>query len=335
MDRARFFARPLARLALAASLLIAAVATAAPQMIGMAAVVVNDVRIKPGGTAQFRRAALRQRVALADQVQTGADSRLQLLLLDRTRFTLGANARLTIDRFVYDPNGGSLSAEVAKGAFRFVSGRGSARKETTVRSPAAVIGVRGTILDGVVGEQAVAIARGERAVPRDVASDPQTATLAVLRGPGPAAEGKLRIGAVDVTGAGRTVTLDRPLLAAYVPRAGAEPIGPFTLSLPGVAWLNGLILTPPERLPVTGAQPLPFPGREPREWPGYRSGYPGPYPDQGPQPGYSIPALPSLPPGNANPGTQRPRATPGATPAPSPSPVPTGGASGSPNRPIP
>src|SRR4051794_10246228 len=104
----------IATIAALASLFLGAIAIAAPQAIGIAAAVINDVRIKGAAAPQFQQAAVRQRVALADQVRTGSASRLQLLLLDRSKFSVGANAQLTIDRFVYDPSGGSLTASISK-----------------------------------------------------------------------------------------------------------------------------------------------------------------------------------------------------------------------------
>lgn len=281
--------------ALAAS----AVSAAAPQVVGIAATVVNDVRIKGAASPQFRPAADRQRVALADQVQTGRSSRLQLLLLDKSHFTVGANARLTIDRFVYDPAGGSLTASVAKGAFRFMSGRGGSGRQAAIKSPAATIGIRGTLLDGVVGPAAMLIARGERAIPASIQSDPETATLVVLRGPGPRTQGNVSPGAVDVEAGGQTVTLDRPLQAAYVPYAGAQPIGPFTISLPGVARLNDLLLDPREILTDPNAPAQPYMAQPERERPFYDYPPPGAYGDgPGPRRGgggsMGMPGIPGL-----------------------------------------
>jgi hypothetical protein len=120
----------------------AAIAAAGPQVVGIAAAVVNKVTIRQVGAPQYRPLLVRQRVALADQVATGERSQLQLLLLDKSTFTVGPNARLTIDRFVYDPHGRSLAATVAKGAFRFMSGRpdrsGDASIDTPARSVSAV-----------------------------------------------------------------------------------------------------------------------------------------------------------------------------------------------------
>ncbi|MDF7774700.1 FecR domain-containing protein, partial [Sphingomonas sp. AOB5] len=167
-----------------AAIAIVAAAPLAEQVIGAATAVKNDVRIRKPGGAVPRPVALRQRIALGDGVQTGAKSQMQVLLLDRSVFTVGANARLTIDRFVYDPGrAGSMGATVTRGAFRFMSGRGGS-SGSTIRTPVASVGIRGTILEGVVGPDAALIAANERAVGRGVRSDPETATLIVLRGPG-------------------------------------------------------------------------------------------------------------------------------------------------------
>ncbi len=292
--RARALAAPL--------LLVAVFGTAAlaapPTVVGVTAAIVNDVRIKGAAARQFAKAALRQRVALADQVQTGTSSRLQLLLLDQSKFTVGPNARLTIDRFVYDPSGGSLSASVAKGAFRFMSGKSSPSKQATINSPSASIGIRGTLLDGAVGQLAVDIARGERDLRGNLRHDPATATLVVLRGPGPRRQGNDRVGAIDVTGGGKTVTLDRPLQAAYVPHAGATPIT-FTISSPGLARLNDLLFEPQSVLYDPNAAPfIPPPGSDGPNYDSYDRPPPPPpgMLDGGPRfnGGGYIPSIPNL-----------------------------------------
>lgn len=235
----------LAGLAAALALALGGVATAAggPQIVGIAAAVLNDVRIKPVAAPQPHRAALRERVALADQVQTGQRSQLQMLLLDRSVFTVGANARLTIDRYVYDPaTGRAFSATVAKGAFRFMSGQPDRRGASSIQTPVASIGIRGTIVEGVIGKDAIEIAKQERGLGRGVKGDAETASLIVLRGPGPMTQGNTSVGAISVTASGQTVELDRPLLATYVPAAGAAPSPPFTISLAGLARISALVI---------------------------------------------------------------------------------------------
>lgn len=217
---------------------------AAQEAIGINAAVRNQVQIRRGAAAP-QPAVLRQRVALNDEVRTGAASQLQILLLDRSVFTVGANARLTVDRFVYDPRRSvrSVSATVTRGAFRFMSGRslGVGANNGSVRTPVATIGIRGTIVEGVVGADAVRIASGESAVGPQVGGDGGTATLILLRGPGAQAQGGVRAGAVDVASGDATVPLERPRLALYIPGPGLASIGPFVISDAGLLAVEQLL----------------------------------------------------------------------------------------------
>jgi hypothetical protein len=229
--------------ALASAALLSAPAAAQPTPVGINAAVRNKVEIRTG--KKSRPAVLRERVFLNDQVETGGSSQLQILLLDRSTFTVGANARIAIDRFVYDPAARSRATgvSVTRGAFRFMSGRtlGKPSGPVTVRTPVASIGIRGTIFEGVVGEDAVRIAEREAAVGKKVKSEEDEASLIVLRGPGPRTQGDTIPGAIDVTGSDRTVTLDAPEFAVYAPRSGAPLIGPFRLSPAGLAALQALL----------------------------------------------------------------------------------------------
>jgi hypothetical protein len=220
------------------------------QAVGVNAAVRNKVVIVGAGTKKARPAVVRERVILNDEVRTAAASQLQILLLDRTTFTVGANARVAVDRFVYNPSANSRSTgvSVTRGAFRFMSGRTLRQPSGTVsvRTPVATIGVRGTIFEGVVGEEAIRIAGREPAVGKKVKAKKDEASLIVLRGPGPRTQGDTRPGAVDVTVGDRTVTLDRPGLALYAPRVGAPPIGPFPISAAGLQALQSLLRTTAE-----------------------------------------------------------------------------------------
>jgi FecR protein len=237
-------ARVLRITAIAAMTALASICLAAttPQVVGIASAVLNDVRIRPANVRQPHHAAVRERVALADYVETGQLSQLQVLLLDRSAFIVGANARLTIDRYVYDPAGDrALGATIAKGAFRFMSGGADRGGQSSINTPIATLGIRGTIVDGIVGDDAVAIARFETAIDQNITSDPENASLIVLRGPGRRTQGSAIAGVVSVTASGETVVLDRPMLAAYVPAPGMAPIGPFFISRDGLSRINALL----------------------------------------------------------------------------------------------
>jgi hypothetical protein len=213
-------------------------AAAQSAAIGVASSVVKEVKLSNAQMPKGKQVAVKQRIALGDLIQTGKASQLQVLLLDRSSFSIGANAALRIDRFVYDPaRGRSSGASVTKGAFRFMSGQRSAANSATVTTPVATIGIRGTILDGAVGEGAREIAKGELKAVKDAKADKKTATLIVLRGPGGRTDAGADIGAAPVTSGGVTVELNGPMQAAYVPKAGAAPIL-FRISSAGLAKLQ-------------------------------------------------------------------------------------------------
>ena len=213
-------------------------AASAPVQVGIAATVVGDVRMSNATIKKAVKIPRRQRLAWGDALSTRKKSKLQILLLDRSSLTIGSNAKLTINRFVYDPGKErSLTATVSKGAFRFMSGRKSKKSSASISSSVGTIGIRGTALDGVVGKEAVAIAKKEPFLD-GVKGDKDSAMLVVLRGPGANRSGDLDIGLAEVSAAGKSVTLDKPILAAYIPRPGAQPIGPFTLSASGLSKLQ-------------------------------------------------------------------------------------------------
>jgi hypothetical protein len=203
--------------------------------VGNASTVVGDVRMS---NAQIRKPAKiqrKQRIAWGDLIDTARKSQLQILLLDRSSFGIGASSRVRIDRFVYDPNEGrSFFATFVKGALRFFSGSEEGDNSGEIQTPSGRIGIRGTALDMLVGEEAEDIGEDEEFV-GNVDSDRDEATLVVLRGPGAGTAGGLTVGQAEVSAAGKTVLLDQPGLAAYIPRDGAQPIGPFFISSPGLA----------------------------------------------------------------------------------------------------
>ena len=98
------------------------------------------------GQGFAEREAVRHRLApkaevfVGDLVGTGAGSRLTMQLGKATQLKLGARARMRIDRFIWDA-GGVL--ELESGAMAF-DGPPRHNREITVRSPFALIAVRGT-----------------------------------------------------------------------------------------------------------------------------------------------------------------------------------------------
>jgi len=235
--------------ALACTLPVAA--AQAQEAVGVNAAIRNSVRTQPVGEGTLRPAALRGQVRTGDVFVSGAQSQLQILLRDQSIFTVGSNARVTIDRFVIDTDrrAGGASASVARGAFRFVSGRGGARPGA-VRTPVSSIGVRGTVVEAVVGPDALSVLEGHPGLPAFNGS-PDDVTLIVLRGPGPRGAGFDTPGAIDITSGDTTLTLERPGLAMFAWAGGS--FGPFELSDEASARLSALLRAAPTSNADSGA----------------------------------------------------------------------------------
>lgn len=133
-----------------------AYADAMPPTSGVISVATEPVTIKTTsieGKVSMRSVGVGQPVYLNDEIKTGPNSKLQILLKDQTVFNIGPNSVMTIDKFVFDPTKGELSVGIQKGAFKFVSGKVSNSNPDAmkVKLPNATISVRGT---GVAGNVA-------------------------------------------------------------------------------------------------------------------------------------------------------------------------------------
>ena len=244
-------------LALAAFTALAAAPawSSAQTVIGVNAAIRNSVQMKTTSDPALRPAVLRGPAHLGDLVVSGPQSTLQVLLRDKSVFTVGANARMTLDRFVYDPNRGTseVAAAVATGAFRFMSGRSlQGAHRTVISTPVASIGVRGTIVEGVAGPQTSDVLAGEAGLPKP-SGDTQDATLVVLNGPGKHSQGFDKPGAIDVTANGATVAVEHPGQAVLIWGPNQAPFGPFTLSEAALDRLNALLLPGAGPNPEAGA----------------------------------------------------------------------------------
>ncbi len=217
---------------------------AAAQTVGANAAVVNNVTMTTQAQPAPHRAVVKERVSLGNAIDTGRASRLQVLLLDRTIFSLGSNSRIKVDRFVYDPSrqASAVGLSVARGTFRFMSGKPLHANpgQSSISTPVATIGIRGTIVEGAVGADALRIAAGEAGLGAYTA-DPATASLILLRGPGARAQGGEVPGAIDVTVGDATVPVTGSGYAVFVPGAGQAPIGPFLLSQAGSTLLSDML----------------------------------------------------------------------------------------------
>ena len=83
-----------------------------------------------------------------DVLSTGSEARLEVAFADGTLLTLGQNAVIEIDDYVYDPDSeeGSGVWQVISGAFLMVTGEiaKTSPEFFSVRTPVAHVGIRGT-----------------------------------------------------------------------------------------------------------------------------------------------------------------------------------------------
>jgi hypothetical protein len=115
----------------------------------LAAGVVGSVsRVQSQAQVGSLGAAVGTPIHMGDALQTGPNARLEVTFVDGTRLTLGENARVVIDRYVYDPDRsvGAMALKSTRGALRFATGKihEMNQKDVTVSTPAAALAVRGT-----------------------------------------------------------------------------------------------------------------------------------------------------------------------------------------------
>ena len=190
-------------------------AAIAAEFIGVAAALRGDViRVSAAsGGGDVGPVSSGSKIFLGDEIEVASGGRMQIMLLDETVFTLGSGAKLTIDEFVYDPEAqsGSMTTQITKGAFRFVSGKlaKSSPKAMKVKLPSASISIRGTQVAGIVDEEG--------------------GSQIVLVGPGPNSFGAT-LGAITVSNAFGSVDLTRPNFATSI--APDQPPAPPQVATP-------------------------------------------------------------------------------------------------------
>jgi hypothetical protein len=89
---------------------------------------------------------LKDDIYLNDVVETQATSSLGITFNDATTFRLSSNARITIDNYVYEENGGNNAGvfDIAKGTVAFVAASVAKTGTMQITTPTATLGIRGT-----------------------------------------------------------------------------------------------------------------------------------------------------------------------------------------------
>ncbi len=138
--------RAAVRLAPALVLALAFAGSAQAVDIGQVKVSKGDVAIERGG--QTVPAGVGARLQTADVVKTGADGSVGITMSDNSLLSAGPNSVLSLDRYAFDATTeqGQFDASLQKGSLSIVSGRIAKQSPAamTVRTPTAILGVRGT-----------------------------------------------------------------------------------------------------------------------------------------------------------------------------------------------
>ncbi len=114
--------------------------------IGVAAAVNPQAEGIPP-SAESRTLRVGVNVLANERIVTSAGGQAQMLFLDESAFTVGPNSDVVLDEVVFDPDTGTgrIALTAAKGVFRMVGGKISKRTPVTLKTPTAVIGIRGGI----------------------------------------------------------------------------------------------------------------------------------------------------------------------------------------------
>jgi hypothetical protein len=140
--------------AVATAFCIGAFAPARADEIGTVKIARGQVSIERGGASL--PAGVGARLQAADVVATGSDGAVGITMNDDTLLSAGANSRVSLDRYAHDPstNQGRLDVSLNRGTIAVISGRiaNQSTDAMTVRTPTAILGVRGTEFAVKVGD---------------------------------------------------------------------------------------------------------------------------------------------------------------------------------------
>lgn len=203
------------RVAPFASLLLVLLPSAparATEQAGVSAAVRGEVALSRPQLTAARPMVGGEPILLQDAIRSGPRSGAQILLLDQTVFTIGAESEIVVDEFVYDPetNAGKMSARVAQGVFRFVSGKIEKLRpdDVHVRLPTGTLGIRGTLVAGRV-------------------DDATKRSLIVLLGEGRENDTGSPSGAIEVCNAGSCVHVRSAGFGTRIDGPNAPPLEPY------------------------------------------------------------------------------------------------------------
>ncbi|MDQ2632982.1 MAG: FecR domain-containing protein [Pseudomonadota bacterium] len=133
-------------IATTAMLVSAALPAAAQEEVGQATLIRTTVTGDAGPLAK------RSPVYRDERIRTSSSGLGEFMFRDGSKFAVGRNSSVVIDRFVYDgaKTFDKLTLNAARGSFRWISGK-SRSDAYEIVTPAGTIGVRGTRFDIFIG----------------------------------------------------------------------------------------------------------------------------------------------------------------------------------------
>ena len=191
------------------SILIVTPSVYAENVVGKATKVKGTVNAQLE-SQEKRKLSIGKSIFEKDTITTEAESSVTLLFSDETRFELGPESTLQVNKYLYekDADSDSSSIEVIKGTFRFVTGLIAKQKPESmeVNTAVATIGIRGT---NVVGK-----------------ADSTSATIILVE-----PEDTSRKTAIEVSNKFGSVTIDEPGYGTEIPDEYSPPSPPRRMSL--------------------------------------------------------------------------------------------------------
>jgi hypothetical protein len=129
--------------------------------VAMAADEIGQVKVAKGQVTVDRAGQslpgqVGMRLEAADVLKTGTDGSVGITMRDNSLLSAGPNSILSLARFEFDPttSQGRFDAELQRGTLAVISGRIAKQspQSMNVRTPSALLGVRGTEFVVAVGE---------------------------------------------------------------------------------------------------------------------------------------------------------------------------------------
>lgn len=118
------------------------------ESIGKILAVKGDVKAVGADGTERVKLSLASPIFANEKIYTGENSKVQIMFSDKSLYTIGENAEVILNEYVYNPETGDGRSiiEVTKGIFRFLTGDIAKKdpEKVKVNTPFATIGVRGS-----------------------------------------------------------------------------------------------------------------------------------------------------------------------------------------------